>query len=171
MRELPPFLSFFPLSLIHQSRSSPLFPPPSSTLFFPSFLPFASFSLSLFLLFQLYHPVPFSILFVSSSNHLPPFSHCLCPSRFLPQSIHASLIWFQLALSCSLPRCFVPFNSDRPFAKCAKRNLMGKRVKKKRRKKERTRESKGGKKEEKGGGKTEKRGTGSRKPRTRWLDN
>lgn len=170
MRELPPFLSFFPLPLIHQSRSSPLFPP-SSTLFFPSFLPFASFSLSLFLLFQLYHPVPFSIPSVSFSNHLPPFSHCLCSSCFLPQSIHASLIWFQLALSCSLPRYFVPFNSDRPFAKCAKRNLMGKRVKKKRRKKERMKESKGGKKEEKEGGKTEKRGTGSRKPRTRWLDN
>lgn len=140
MRELPPFLSFFPLPLIHQSRSSPLFPP-SSTLFFPSFLPFASFSLSLSLLFQLYHPVPFSIPSVSFSNHLPPFSHCLCSSCFLPQSIHASLIWFQLALSCSLPRYFVPFNSDRPFAKCAKRNLMGKRVKKKE-KKERKNEGK-----------------------------
>ena len=44
-----------------------------------------------------------------------------------------------LSLSASLSRfCFVPFNSDRPFAKCAKRNLMGKGVEEKRRKERRT---------------------------------
>lgn len=80
-------------------------------------------------------PRPHSLLFPRS------FLFQLCPflsagrgtswlSLFVPPGFLCTFLFSALALL--LPLCFVPFNSDRPFAKCAKRNLVGKRVKKER---------------------------------------
>lgn len=100
----------------------------------------------------------FFILCRSSSNYLPlivfrvptPYVFLrLFSTTFFFSSLS---LWFSLSLYLSLflslRLCFVSFNSDRPFAKCAKRTLMGKRVKRKER-----------------GEKKRKEGW------TRWLDN
>lgn len=146
MRELPPSLppstTFFPLSLLQTSRSLLLVLP---------LLPFHSFSLSLPLSFFFYIT---SIFFQLSSSHC---LSCSYPLRVSPSVFHYFLFFLlylsgslclYLSLFLSLRLCFVSFNSDRPFAKCAKRTLMGKRVKRKER----------GEKERKEGW-------------TRWLDN
>ena len=131
MRELPPSLplslpptTFFPLSLLQTSRSLPLV------------LPFP-FSLTLFLFpsFLYYVDLPSPTIFLSLSSSFVFISY---PLRVSPSVFHYFLSFFfplciSGSLSLSLRLCFVSFNSDRPFAKCAKRTLMGKRVKRKER--------------------------------------
>lgn len=127
MRELPPSLplslpptTFFPLSLLQTSLVLP----------FP-------FSLTLSLSFLLFY-ITSIFLLQSSSSHCPRPS-CLFPIPYVFLRLFSTIfflfffpflyLWFSL----SLRLCFVSFNSDRPFAKCVKRTLMGKRVKRKER--------------------------------------
>lgn len=146
MRELPPSLplslpptTFFPLSLLQTSRSLPLvlpFPFSLTLFLFPSFLYYVDLpSPTIFL------SLSSSFVFISYPLHVSPSVFHYFLSFFFPLCISGSL-------SLSLRLCFVSFNSDRPFAKCVKRTLMGKRVKRKER----------GEKERKEGW-------------TRWLDN
>ena len=92
------------------------------------------------------HSLSFSfLLFYITSIFLlqPSSSHCPRPSCLFPIpyvflrlfSTIFFLFFFPLYISgsLSLRLSFVSFNSDRPFAKCAKRTLMGKRVKRKER--------------------------------------
>lgn len=141
MRELPPSLplslpptTFFPLSLLQTSLV----------------LPF-SFSLTLSFSFLLFY-ITSIFLLQPSSSHCPRPS-CLFPIPYMFLRLFSTiffLFFFPLYISgsLSLRLSFVSFNSDRPFAKCVKRTLMGKRVKRKER----------GEKERKEGW-------------TRWLDN
>lgn len=134
---LPPSLLSprFPLSRFYKRR----------VLYFSFFHSPSSHSFSLLLSFVF-------ILHRSSSNHVPLIVlvlRVLTPYVFL--CLFSTIFFlFSLSLSLSLFDCvsFRCFNSDRPFAKCAKRTLMGKRVKRKER----------GEKERKEGW-------------TRWLDN
>lgn len=141
MRELPPSLSLF-------------LPPRFSLSRFYKRLSFFhslshSLSLSLFPSFLYYVDLPSPTIFLSLSSSFVFISY---PLRVSPSVFHYFLSFFfpslYLWFSLSLRLCFVSFNSDRPFAKCAKRTLMGKRVKRKER----------GEKERKEGW-------------TRWLDN
>lgn len=130
MRELPPSLplslpptTFFPLSLLQTSRSLPLvlpFPFSLTLFLFPSFLYYVDLpSPTIFL------SLSSSFVFISYPLHVSPSVFHYFLSFFFP----SLYLWFSL----SLRLCFVSFNSDRPFAKCAKRTLMGKRVKRKER--------------------------------------
>lgn len=73
-----------------------------------------------------------------SSSHCPRPS-CLFPIPYVFLRLFSTIFFLffslsvSLVLSLSLRLCFVSFNSDRPFAKCVKRTLMGKRVKRKER--------------------------------------
>lgn len=79
MRELPPFLSFFPLSLIHQSRSSPLFRPSPRSSFLLS-------ALSLLFLFPFFSFSNFTITFLFLYYpFLPPTTYHLSPTVFVPR--------------------------------------------------------------------------------------
>lgn len=133
MRELPS------LPLILSLSHSP--PTPLRSFFFP----FLSLSLNVPLLFYT-NPFPF---------HLPATFFC-CPRPThptffpFPTTRSRSRIVFPVCFHLvPFPLlCFVPFNSDRPFAKCAKRNLVGKRVKGKKKEKEK----KGERRRKKGAG-------------------
>lgn len=111
-----------------------VFPSLASTNVSRSSIPFLTHSLSLsFLLFY----ITSIFLLQPSSSHCPRPS-CLFPIPYMFLRLFSTiffLFFFPLYISgsLSLRLSFVSFNSDRPFAKCAKRTLMGKRVKRKER--------------------------------------
>lgn len=112
-----------------------VFPSLASTNVSRSSISFLTHSLSLFPSFLYYVDLPSPTIFLSLSSSFVFISY---PLRVSPSVFHYFLSFFfplciSGSLSLSLRLCFVSFNSDRPFAKCVKRTLMGKRVKRKER--------------------------------------
>lgn len=114
-----------------------VFPSLASTNVSRSSILLLTHSLFLFPSFLYYVDLPSPTIFLSLSSSFVFISY---PLRVSPSVFHyflsfffPSLVSISLVLFLSLRLCFVSFNSDRPFAKCAKRTLMGKRVKRKER--------------------------------------